>query len=85
MKEFSYIITAPEGIHSRPSVELVREAAKYPCSVTLAKNNKTADAKRIFAVMGLCVKQGECLTVRVDGENEDFAAACLENFLKSHF
>ena len=84
MKEFTYVITDKEGIHARPAGELVKEAAAFPCSVTIAKGDKEVDAKRIFGVMGLGAKCGEEITVRTDGEKEDEAIAALEAFLKSN-
>ena len=84
MKEFTYVITDKEGIHARPAGALVKEAAAYPCSVTIAKGDKEVDAKRIFGVMGLGAKCGEEITVRTDGEKEDEAIAALEAFLKSN-
>lgn len=85
MKEFSYTITDPAGIHARPAGELVKEAAKYRSNIILDKQSKTADAKKIFAVMGLGVKNGEHLTIRINGEDEDNAAQALEEFFKLHF
>ena len=55
MKEFKYVITDKGGIHARPAGALVKEAAAFPCSITIAKDGKAADAKRIFGVMGLGV------------------------------
>ncbi len=84
MREFSYIVTDPAGIHARPAGELVKETAKYKSEITLVKKNRTADAKRIFAVMGLAVKHGEPITVRVEGEDEDNAVRQIELYFKSH-
>lgn len=84
MKEFNYVITDPEGIHARPAGLLVKEAVKYESAVTIEKAGKSADAKRIFAVMGLAAKQGETLTVRVDGSDEDTAVTEIESFLKEN-
>ena len=84
MKEFTYVITDKEGIHARPAGALVKEAAAFPCSVTIAKGDKEVDAKRIFGVMGRGAKCGEEITVRTDGEKEDEAIAALEAFLKSN-
>ena len=53
MTEFTYAIKDPNGIHARPAGMLVKECAKYNCSITIDGNGKTADAKKIFAVMGL--------------------------------
>ncbi len=82
MKEFKYVVTDPEGIHARPAGILVKQAAGYTSSVKITKGDKTADAKRIFGVMGLGVKTGEEVTITVEGDDEDKAFAELEAFLK---
>lgn len=84
MKEFKYVITDKGGIHARPAGALVKEAAAFPCSITIAKDGKAADAKRIFGVMGLGVKCGEEITVCTDGENEEAASDAIEAFLKAN-
>lgn len=84
MKEFNYTITDPQGVHARPAGILVKEAAKYQSSITIEKDGKTGDAKRIFAVMGLGVKCGQTITVKVDGADEDEAAKAVEEFLKAN-
>ncbi|HJC33214.1 HPr family phosphocarrier protein [Mediterraneibacter glycyrrhizinilyticus] len=84
MKEFKYVITDPEGIHARPAGILVKQAAGYQSAVTIAKGEKSADAKRIFGVMGLGVKTGEEITITVEGADEDTAAAELETFFKEN-
>ena len=84
MKEFKYVITDPEGIHARPAGILVKQAAGYKSTVKIAKGEKSADAKRIFGVMGLGVKSGEEITITVEGEDEDKAAVELEAFFKEN-
>ena len=84
MKEFVYKITDPEGIHARPAGLLIKEAAKFTSTITLKKGDKTADAKRIFAVMGLAAKKDEELSVTVEGADEAEAAAAMEAFLKDN-
>ena len=78
MKEFKYVITDPEGIHARPAGILVKQAVK------IAKGEKSADAKRIFGVMGLGVKTGEEVTITVEGADEDTAITELEAFFKEN-
>lgn len=84
MKEFTYTIKDEQGIHARPAGELVKAAAAYPCKVTISKDGKEVDAKRILGVMGLGVKCGEEITVCTDGENEEAASAAIEAFLKAN-
>ena len=84
MKQFTYIITDEAGIHARPAGLLVKEAAKFASTTTIAKGAKKGDLKRIFGVMGLDVQQGDEVTVRVQGNDEAVAAAEFERFLKVH-
>ena len=63
MKHFTYVITDEAGIHARPAGLLVKEAAKFASSTTIAKGAKKGDLKRIFGVMALGVKKGEEITV----------------------
>lgn len=84
MKEFSYVITDPDGIHARPAGLLVKEAGKFTCSIKLHKNGKSADAKRIFAVMALAAKKDETVQVVADGPDEEEAIAAISAFLKNN-
>lgn len=71
-------------MHARPAGLLVKEAGKYTSGITLEKNGKRVDAKRLFAVMGLGIKKNEVMTVTVEGSDEDMAAENIENFLKNN-
>ena len=84
MKEFTYVITDKEGIHARPAGELVKLAKSYASSVSVIKEGKKADAKKVFGLMGLGVKQGMEITVQVEGEDEETTAAALETSLKDN-
>ena len=84
MKQFEYTITDTLGIHARPGGDLVKTAKPFASKITLACNGKTADAKRLIAVMSLGVKQGHVLSVTVEGDDEDAAAEALEKFLKEN-
>lgn len=85
MKEVTFTITDPQGIHARPAGLLVKEAKKYASTLTILKGTKKGDLKKIFTVMGLGVKQGETVTVQAQGADEDAAAAAMEAFLKENF
>lgn len=84
MKEFYYTITDPQGIHARPAGLFVKKASEFVSAVTIGKGEKSADAKRIFGVMGLGVKTGDEIFVKVEGEDEETAALDLETFLKEN-
>ena len=84
MKEFIYTVTDPQGIHARPAGELVKLAKEFTSSVTISKDGKSGDCKKIFAIMGLAVKCGNEVTITVEGEDEEAAAAKIEEFMKSN-
>lgn len=70
---------------ARPASQLVKQAQKYASAITLHKGAQTADLKRLFAVMGLAVKQGTPITVEVNGADEEQAASELQAFLNEHY
>ena len=84
MKEFTYTIKDEMGIHARPAGLFVKEAAAFPCAVTITKDGKEVDAKRIFGVMGLGVKCGQEITLKTDGEKEEEAMEILSKFLEEN-
>ena len=78
MKQFTVAIQDKEGLHARPAGLLSKAAKGFESTVTLTKGEKTADLKKIFAVMGLAVKGGDVITITCDGADENAAAAALE-------
>lgn len=83
MKEFQYTIKDELGIHARPAGMLVKEAGKFTSGINLIKGDKTADAKRLFALMGLGVKNGDTVTVKIDGADEETAYDSLKQFFEA--
>ena len=84
MKEFHYVIKDQLGIHARPAGLLVKEAMKFQAAIRLTKDDKEADAKRIFSVMGLGVKCDDQVTVSAEGSDEAEAIAALEAFFNAN-
>lgn len=84
MKEFTYKICDELGIHARPAGVLVKKAGEFSSEIIMYKDEKSADAKRIFAVMGLSVKKGDTIRVTVSGDDEEEAAIQLEGFFKNN-
>ena len=76
MKSFEYTITDPVGIHARPAGVLVKEIKNYSDSVvTVIKGDKSAEATKLMKLMGMGIKQGDTVTVTVEGGNEEDVAA----------
>lgn len=85
MKQFTYVITDPIGLHARPAGILAKAAKALDSKVTVAKTDgKSAEAKKLMAIMGLGIKNGEVVTVTVEGGNEEANAASMEQFFKEN-
>ena len=82
MKTFDYVVKEPR-VHARPAGLLVKEAGLYKSSVTISKGEKSADAKKIFGIMGLGIKTGDTVTLTINGEDEEEGAAKLEELMKA--
>ena len=70
MKEFIYTVTDPQGIHAS--------------SVTISKDGKSGDCKKIFTIMGLGIKGGMEVVLKFDGEDEDAAYEKISAFMKEN-
>ena len=84
MKEFTYTIQEKVGIHARPAGLLVKEVKKYQSTVTIVNDDKSVNAVKLMALMGMGIKCGDTVTVQVEGPDEADAAAALEVFFKEH-
>ena len=85
MKEFTYVITDPVGIHARPAGVLAKQVKGLESKVVIWKGEKCAEAKKLMAVMGLGVKQGDEVKITVEGPSEEADAAAVETFFKENF
>ena len=80
MKEFTYTITHPNGIHGRPAAALVTAARALDSTVTLRRGDREAEATRLMALMTLGAGEGDTVTVRVEGGDEEKALGAMEAF-----
>lgn len=84
MQSFQYTIQDPIGIHARPAGLLVKQVKNYTSTITIEKDGNQVNALKLMALMGLCVKQGNTITVTVEGPDEEKAAIELEAWLKEN-
>ena len=84
MKTFEYTIKDELGIHARPAGLLVKEAKKFESECTITKDGKTKKLTQLMMLMSLGVKQGDTVTVSVDGADEDVAVASLKEFFENN-
>ena len=85
MKEFTYTIVDKDGMHARPAGRLAATAKKFASDISVRANGKTADAKRVVALMMLGAVRGTTLTFSVTGEDEERATLELEHFCRTQW
>lgn len=81
MCEFTYVIKDEIGIHARPAGALVKIAKDSKSDVTMECKGKTADVKKIFALMSLGVKCGDEISISIKGEDEEETLYKLKEYL----
>lgn len=84
MQSFTYTITEPVGIHARPAGLLVKEIKNYQSTVTVTKGDKSVNALKLMALMGMGIKCGDTVTVTVEGSDEDTTAPALKQFFETN-
>ena len=85
MKQFTYTITDPLGIHARPAGILAKAAKTYPdTTVMIEKDGNAVKATQLMKLMGLGVKQGAEITITAEGASEDTAIIAMSQFVNNN-
>ena len=82
MKQFTYRIEDPNGMHARPAGMLATFSKRFDSDVRVEANGKKADGKRLLSLMSLGATHGTELCFTVSGTDEDRAAEALERFCR---
>ena len=83
MEKRDFHIIAETGIHARPATLLVQAASKFGSDVNLEYNGKSVNLKSIMGVMSLGIPTQSEITITCEGEDEETAAATIEEILKT--
>ncbi len=75
MKQFTYTISDPLGVHARPAGLLAKLAKSFPDTTATLTNEagKTVKLSQLMMLMGLAIKKGQTVTVTVEGAAEEEA------------
>ena len=84
MIRFDYTIKDSLGIHARPAGGIAKIAKGFDSSITIFKGIKFASASKLMALMGLGVKQGDTITVTIEGGDEAAAEKLIREFLEEN-
>ncbi|PHM37009.1 HPr family phosphocarrier protein [Xenorhabdus innexi] len=83
MIEYPVIVTAPSGLHTRPSAQLCNLAKTYSGTIEIVRGDKSANLKSMFKIMSMGIKNGMEVTIRVEGENEEKMAQSVVDLIRS--
>lgn len=84
MKEFTYTVRDKVGIHARPAGLLVKLIKEYKSDVYIEKGDKRIKADRLIAVMNMGIKQGDTVTITIEGVDEEEAYKSLYSFFEKN-
>lgn len=88
MKEIDIVVTHEAGLHLRPAALFVQTAAVFQSDVRVRNNGQDTgfkNAKSALEVMMLGVNEGDSITLRADGEDEEQAIDALKTLIESNF
>jgi phosphocarrier protein HPr len=84
MPQRSVVVTNPVGLHARPAALFVKTAKGFPgATISVARDDRTADAKSILGVLTLAVTQGTTITISTDGEEAEAALSALVEIVEA--
>jgi phosphotransferase system HPr (HPr) family protein len=72
-------LPADVDLHARPAAEFVKTALGFSSKLTVASEEREADAKSLLAILGLGAKRGTTLRLAAEGEDADAALHALSD------
>ena len=79
------VICNKRGFHARASAQFVKISSRFPCEVTVSKDQMEISGKSIMGLLLLAGAPGEEITIRASGEKAEEAVLALENFVGCGF
>ena len=73
------------GLHARAAAKVVSTANKYESKIMFVKDDKNADARSIMKLLILSDSKGSCISVKIDGVDQDDAMSSIEKLFENKF
>src|SRR3954452_2570293 len=77
LTEATVALPANVDLHARPAADFVRAAMGFSSALTIASEEREADAKSLLAILALGAKRGTTLRLTADGNDADAALDAL--------
>ncbi|MBP0965056.1 MAG: HPr family phosphocarrier protein [Oscillospiraceae bacterium] len=84
MKTFEYTVTDGLGIHARPAGLIAKAAKEFSSEIVILKDGRSAVCTKVMAIMGLCVKCGDRITVTITGGDEEAAEKAMRELFEAN-
>ncbi len=73
------------GLHARAATKLVQLASKFPCDVTLAREEQHANGKSVMGVLLLCGAKGTVIEVTAHGDRAEECVRAIGDLIAARF
>lgn len=83
MKQIVVTVQSETGLHARPAGLLVKKAGEFVSKITIEKDGKVVDAKRLLAILSLAAKQGDKIILTVEGSDEEKALGAIKEIIET--
>lgn len=83
--ENTFQIVNKLGLHARAASRLVQVASRFPCEVTVRREEQAANAKSVMGVLLLCGAQGTAVTVHAEGPRAKEAVDAIGQLIADRF
>ena len=86
MVERSVTVKNSDGIHCRPSSEIIAAANKFPdCSIRISTPKGESDLSSIISLIVLGLAKGDSVTVKAEGQMEAEACEKIASLFEFNF
>lgn len=82
MIEKKAVVKSETGIHARPALAVVKEAAKFKSEVIIVKDGNEYNAKSIVAIMCMAAIKNDEIIIKTIGEDEEIAAVSMVKLIE---
>lgn len=83
--EATLVIDNPSGLHLRPAARFVRTTSGFKSTIHVQNLERAelpeVDAKSMFGIMRIGVRQGDRIKVRAEGDDAEAAIAALRSLI----
>lgn len=77
MYQKTVLITAENGLHTRPAAQFVKEAKSFESDISVEVDGKSASAKSLFKLQTLGLTKGTSVNIKAEGADEQKAVDTL--------